>query len=89
MSKKNLLWFKAKTYGWGWTPATWQGWGVTVTYAVLVTIVFLQVDQTSHSIGDSLNDTMPFFVLSTVFFILICVVKGEKPGWRWGGKKIK
>ena len=21
-------WFKAKTYGYGWTPATWQGWGI-------------------------------------------------------------
>ncbi len=30
------LWFKRKLYGWGWTPATWQGWFVTLSYIVLV-----------------------------------------------------
>jgi len=31
------LWFKAKRYGWGWTPACWQGWLVLgVYFAVLI-----------------------------------------------------
>ena len=21
------LWFKAKLYGWGWYPCSWEGWG--------------------------------------------------------------
>jgi len=25
-------WFKSKLYGWGWTPARWQGWFVLVVY---------------------------------------------------------
>jgi hypothetical protein len=24
------LWFRPKTIGFGWTPATWEGWLVTV-----------------------------------------------------------
>lgn len=27
---KNKLWFKAKNYGWGWYPVTWEGWTVTI-----------------------------------------------------------
>ena len=29
-------WFKAKLYGWGWTPVTWQGFSVTLGYIALV-----------------------------------------------------
>ena len=30
------LWFKAKRYGWGWTPSAWQGWMVLLVYLVSV-----------------------------------------------------
>ncbi len=26
------LWFKAKKFGWGWTPCSWEGWTVTGLY---------------------------------------------------------
>ena len=29
-------WFKAKLYGWGWTPVKWQGWCVIFLYIVLI-----------------------------------------------------
>ena len=28
------LWFKAKTYGYGWYPVTWQGWLVILIYVL-------------------------------------------------------
>jgi hypothetical protein len=28
-------WFKPRTFGYGWTPATWEGWAVTVVWIVL------------------------------------------------------
>ncbi|HZZ67900.1 MAG TPA: hypothetical protein VFE18_06985 [Phenylobacterium sp.] len=29
-------WFRAKAYGYGWVPASWQGWLVTVAFMVLI-----------------------------------------------------
>lgn len=29
-------WFKAKPFGWGWTPVTWQGWLVILVYIALI-----------------------------------------------------
>ena len=26
------LWFRAKRYGWGWYPCSWQGWAVLAMY---------------------------------------------------------
>jgi len=38
------LWFKSKTFGWRWTPATWEGWVIVIGYAgviALAAFVFL------------------------------------------------
>lgn len=32
-------WFGPKRIGWGIRPQTWQGWAITVTFAVIVVIV--------------------------------------------------
>ena len=73
-------WFKAKTYGWGWGLATtWQGWLTYACFAVLVaaSAVLFRPDQ--HPVG---------FVLAmvglNVALLGVCLLKGEKPGWRWG-----
>lgn len=26
------MWFRAKRYGWGWRPVTWQGWAVVAVW---------------------------------------------------------
>lgn len=86
------LWFKAKTYGWGWTPISWEGWVITGIYAVLL----------ASSIGRFTNYVIthsgePFFgVFIPVLFhalwvafligslLYICVKRGEEPHWHWG-----
>jgi len=86
------LWFKAKRYGWGWTPASWEGWAVTLVYGVLL----------AWSIGRFTNYVVehagePFFsiLLPILLHVLwvsflmgslmyICVRTGEKPEFRWG-----
>ncbi|MFZ5425141.1 MAG: hypothetical protein ACOZAO_05070 [Patescibacteria group bacterium] len=80
--KKNNYWFKAKDYGYGWTPKTWEGWVVTIAgiAAILISVTALEAQ--------------PEWALATVLIevfmlIIVCIVKGEKPEWRWGGKKIK
>ena len=78
---KKYLWFKAKNYGWGWYPCSWEGWVVLLLYIVGL-------------IGSSPNSEsgtlFPFFIQTTVltiFLIIICYKTGEKPEWRWGKKK--
>ena len=37
-------WFKRKLYGWGWTPARWQGWVVLVVYIIGVMAFAFTID---------------------------------------------
>lgn len=78
------LWFRAKTYGYGWTPCSWQGWLVIALYVVLVLLTVRIADASSHSASDMLLVTVPLFILYTFLLILISWKKGEKPRWRWG-----
>ncbi len=83
----NKLWFKAKRFGWGWTPVSWQGWLLTIMYVFFLVELALTVDQTAHSASDEIFSFAVPFVCITVLFLVVCYAKGEKPGWRWGGKK--
>ncbi len=84
MEKK--LWFRAKTYGWGWTPSSWEGWLVTVLYILLVLACFLTLDQNSPTREVMFMGVLPLMLL-TIAFIRIAYRKGEKPSWRWGKKE--
>jgi len=76
----NGFWFKRKLYGWGWTPATWQGWLATLIY--LSAIIFWAILK-----GDSPDFIFWFiFLILTALFVLTAYKKGEKPKWQWGIK---
>jgi hypothetical protein len=78
------LWFKAKLYGWGWTPITWQGWLATLTYCVGIVTFFTYIDFNTHSASDTLIRFIVPFLFFTGAFIALCYAKGERPRWRWG-----
>lgn len=79
-------WFKEKLYGWGWTPARWEGWCVISLYIMLVLgIVFLREESipgNPDSGSNVLTFALPIFVLTILLFI-VAYKKGEKPHWRW------
>lgn len=77
------LWFKRKLYGWGWTPATWQGWLVIFAYIVLVLLFAFTVDENSPTNEIIFTSALPITLL-TVTLIRICYKAGEKPRWQWG-----
>jgi hypothetical protein len=79
-------WFKAKLYGWGWTPARWQGWLVIAIYLVLIFAVSSQVEEQASNASIFINFLLPITLLTTSL-LMICYATGEKPGWRWGNKK--
>ncbi len=76
MKKDRRLWFKAKNFGWGWYPSTWEGWIVLLIYILYVV---------NRSIESKKNFEIFF---ATILLIIICYMTGEKPEWRWG-KKLK
>ncbi len=86
------LWFKARRYGWGWTPITWQGWLSMTMY--LVTIIFLGfvlvvLPRGSDVATEQLILFLLFTLSASMFLLGICMNKGEKPGWQWGDKPKK
>jgi hypothetical protein len=89
MVKQKKFWFKAKNYGWGWYPATWQGWSILLFYLFLVITNYRHVNSVTNSVNGSLLSIVPETFILTILLIIICHATGEKPEWRWGGKTKK
>jgi len=79
---KKKLWFRAKYYGWGWYPCSWQGWLVISVWAVIFILSISMIEENDHEIGKN----FVVILVITALLIYISWKKGEKPGWRWGGK---
>lgn len=83
MQRLPKYWFPAKKYGWGWGfPSTWQGWLVLLAYIAILAALVLIFEPKEHP--------FPFYIgltIATAILILICLIKGEPPRWRWGDKK--
>jgi drug/metabolite transporter (DMT)-like permease len=84
MTTQRHHWFKAKKYGYGWTPATREGWAALAVALILFTI-FLVLAMVSS------ENAVVFTVFMVLAFIPIAILiyvswrTGEKPRWRWGG----
>ncbi|KND47488.1 MAG: hypothetical protein AB199_03600 [Parcubacteria bacterium C7867-004] len=93
------LWFRAKEYGWGWYPASWQGWTITFLYTLLfaVSIIFFVVwvgaANEAHSGFRNVVLGIFEFVAWMTFLVYsmlrICYKTGEEPHWSWGHKEKK
>lgn len=77
-------WFKRKLYGWGWTPARWQGWVTVVIFIGLIAANGMRVDSDSYSVSDTLLNFIPETFILVAILIFICWLTGEKPRWQWG-----
>lgn len=87
MENPKKIWFKRKLYGWGWTPATWEGWIVTLVYFVLILILVLNIGESIPGNPDSGSNFLVFgfpVLALSLLFIYIAYKKGEKPRWQWG-----
>ena len=76
-------WFKRKLYGWGWTPARWQGWVSVGVYALSLAVLGLRLDPEA-ALADVLWTFMVPFLALTLVLILVAYKTGEKPRWQWG-----
>jgi hypothetical protein len=78
------LWFKAKNYGWGWYPVSWEGWATILIFVVFATLLATLL---THVTVFRMIAYFAGLIGSVSLLIGICLKKGEKPEWRWGKKK--
>lgn len=86
---KNPIWFKAKKYGYGWTPSTWQGWLILLFFIVAITGNFFRIQAYSTDITDTLISFIPESIVMILLLIYICMLTGEEAKWRWGDETKK
>ncbi len=67
------MWFRQRSYGWGWFPIKIEGW-ISVILFVIGIIYF------------STRNVLGIFVLIAML-ILLGYLKGPKPRWSWGRNK--
>jgi hypothetical protein len=80
MQTANRAWFPAKRYGWGWgLPLVWQGWLVYGISGVALCLILRWVPPTQHPIR-----FVGWMVAWVAALISVCLLKGERPQWRWG-----
>ena len=82
----NQFWFRPKTYGYGATPSTWEGWLVTAVHSLIVLgCVFLMIlYQENYSL---IAASLTVMALSTAGMVWACWHKTDGVwGWRWGKK---
>ncbi len=83
---KKKLWFRAKTYGWGWYPVTWQGWTATAFYIFYqLFLVALIRDALASRAG--IVSYLFLTAIGIAALLAVCYQFGETPKWRWGNKK--
>ncbi|MSR76398.1 MAG: hypothetical protein EXS68_02295 [Candidatus Ryanbacteria bacterium] len=85
---KKKLWFRAKDYGWGWQPSSWEGWLIIVAYIMGMFFIFWRIDTDSHSASDTLINFIPQSIILTAILIWTASAFGERPEWRWAGRRM-
>jgi hypothetical protein len=84
----NEFWFRPKTFGYGATPTTWQGWAVVGVYSLLIVgcIVAMNLRKESLPIFAS---SIAIIVVATVVMIAVSAQKTDGAwGWNAGAKQI-
>lgn len=76
-------WFKRKIYGWGWTPATKEGWFCVGIYLGIVIGLVVRTNE-AMSIDELWSSLFVPLIIATICLLVISYVKGEPPRWQWG-----
>jgi uncharacterized membrane protein HdeD (DUF308 family) len=77
-------WFKPKRYGYGVTPATWQGWALTLGTVAVIVAVSLYLRPTERHYW-ALAVLLGFDAVVVTIFVLICRRRNDGD-WRWGNR---
>ena len=86
LSLRDNYWFKAKKYGLGWKPASWQGWLVLAIFVVLMMVNAYRLGIMSQSFQGNITGFLLENIVLIGILLMICMKTGEKLKWRWGKK---
>jgi len=82
-------WFKPARF-WKWFafyyPVSRRGWGVTFILIGIGALIFVFIDNRSHSGSDMLLNFAPWAIILMMFFDMLCFRHGEYPSW-WRKRK--
>jgi len=81
------LWFKARRYGWGWMPASAEGWMVLAAFLVLTalgTAVYVYAVSRGADVRMACGLFLLWVAVLSGILIAIAYATGEPPRWRWG-----
>ncbi len=82
----NPYWFKAKQYGYGAQPVTWQGWVLSLIPLLVVVPGIWWI--TTHRSAANLTAILAWVLLMVVVTAVIAVISARKTDspwrWRWG-----
>lgn len=79
----NRYWFKPKRYGFGATPATWEGWAATAL-VILGLLIEMQIIP-ARAPGDGKLLAVLAQLATVAAFVLLCWRKTDGAWrWRWG-----
>ncbi len=83
----NEYWFKPKTYGYGATPVTWEGWAVTVAAVLVIFAAALLIPNFGVR---SPSAWIAFFAIEAVVLAALWIISRRKTDgawrWRWRGR---
>ncbi len=84
---KQRYWFRAKKYGWGWVPATWQAWLVVAIWAAVYAGAIAALDLRFGGSWQGPAISVGVGFLWSAVLIYIAYKKGEPAHWSWGDKR--
>ena len=82
MAKK--YWFRNKTYGWGWYPASIEGWICMIVFGVALTLSVLVSSQVTNTEEEFTLVLLASTFIEVIILLAICYKTGEPLRWRWG-----
>ena len=88
--KQNEYWFEPKSYGYGLTPISWEGWAATGVF-VIILLSFAYLNNFFQT--NSMKPTGPLlfvievFILSVLFMNVMRSRTKGKIKWYWGNHK--
>lgn len=78
-------WFKRHRYGYGWTPATWQGWAsVLGTLAVVIATATVLPAIAPRDAWWPAVIVLAVSLVGVIVLVLVSITHGPAPRWRWG-----
>jgi hypothetical protein len=77
----NQFWFKPKTYGYGNTPSTWEGWALTLGFVAFIAAMTVAMETGAAPLSWGFAAVL----IVTVGFVALAKAKTDGEWrWRWG-----